>query len=52
MNKGEVAVGIYFEQKYDVKIGERLVIEKGGNELRFGMKGLLGDGEMKRSVVS
>ena len=38
VNKGEVAVPIYFQQKYHLKIGETLKIEKGSNHFSFKSK--------------
>ena len=52
VNKGEVAVPIYFQQKYQLKIGETLLIEKGSNQFSFRIKAFLRDAQMNPSLVS
>ncbi|MED1424514.1 ABC transporter permease [Bacillus altitudinis] len=52
VNKGEVAVPIYFQQKYHLKIGERLLISKGSHQFSFQIKTFLRDAQMNPSLVS
>ncbi|KPN14156.1 ABC transporter ATP-binding protein [Bacillus australimaris] len=52
VNKGEVAVPIYFQQKYHLNIGETLLIEKGTNQFSFRIKAFLRDAQMNPSLVS
>lgn len=52
VNKGEVAVPIYFQQKYHLKIGERLLITKGSHQFSFQIKTFLRDAQMNPSLVS
>ncbi|MDR0124167.1 MULTISPECIES: FtsX-like permease family protein [Bacillus] len=52
VNKGEVAVPIYFQQKYHLKIGETLMIEKGSHQFSFQIKAFLRDAQMNPSLVS
>ncbi|PRS42343.1 ABC transporter permease [Bacillus sp. NMCC4] len=52
VNKGEVAVPIYFQQKYHLKIGETLLIGKGSNQFSFRIKAFLRDAQMNPSLVS
>lgn len=52
VNKGEVAVPIYFQQKYQLNIGETLLIEKGANQFTFRIKAFLRDAQMNPSLVS
>ncbi|MEK5337283.1 ABC transporter permease [Bacillus sp. FSL M8-0166] len=52
VNKGEVAVPIYFQQKYHLNIGETLLLEKGANQFTFRIKAFLRDAQMNPSLVS
>lgn len=52
VNKGEVAVPIYFQQKYHLKIGQRLLITKGSHQFSFQIKAFLRDAQMNPSLVS
>lgn len=52
INKGEVAVPIYFQQKYHLKLGETLFIEKGSSQFSFQIKAFLRDAQMNPSLVS
>ncbi|KRV44813.1 FtsX-like permease family protein [Bacillus sp. TH007] len=52
VNKGEVAVPIFFQQKYHLKIGERLLISKGSHQFSFQIKTFLRDAQMNPSLVS
>ncbi|MEH7805574.1 MULTISPECIES: ABC transporter permease [Bacillus] len=52
VSKGEVAVPIYFQQRYHLKIGETLLIGKGSNQFSFRIKAFLRDAQMNPSLVS
>ncbi|WP_368930923.1 FtsX-like permease family protein [Bacillus pumilus] len=52
ISKGEVAVPIYFQQRYHLKIGETLLIGKGANQFSFRIKAFLRDAQMNPSLVS
>lgn len=52
ISKGEVAVPIYFQQRYHLKIGETLLIGKGSNQFSFRIKAFLRDAQMNPSLVS
>ncbi|MEM5029993.1 ABC transporter permease [Priestia sp. WB3] len=52
ISKGEVAVPIYFQQRYHLKIGETLLIRKGANQFSFRIKAFLRDAQMNPSLVS
>lgn len=52
VSKGEVAVPIYFQQRYHLKIGETLLIGKGAHQFSFRIKAFLRDAQMNPSLVS
>ncbi|MGG5180147.1 FtsX-like permease family protein [Bacillus sp. MM09(2025)] len=52
VSKGEVAVPIYFQQRYHMKIGETLLIGKGSHQFSFRIKAFLRDAQMNPSLVS
>ncbi|QLI76310.1 ABC transporter permease [Bacillus pumilus] len=52
VSKGEVAVPIYFQQRYHLKIGEKLLIGKGSHQFSFRIKAFLRDAQMNPSLVS
>ncbi|MGE6855885.1 ABC transporter permease [Bacillus sp. FSL K6-2841] len=52
VSKGEVAVPIYFQQRYHLKIGETLLIGKGSHQFSFRIKAFLRDAQMNPSLVS
>ncbi|MDA1641474.1 ABC transporter permease [Bacillus cereus group sp. TH177-1LC] len=52
VRKGEIGVPIYYMQKYNLRIGDKIWVDKNKNELEFTISAFVRDVQMNPSIVS
>ncbi|MGG5737560.1 MULTISPECIES: ABC transporter permease [Bacillus cereus group] len=52
VRKGEIGVPIYYMQKYNLRIGDKIWVVKNNNELEFTISAFVRDVQMSPSIVS
>lgn len=52
IRKGEIGVPIYYMQKYNLRIGDKIWVDKNKNELEFTISAFVRDVQMNPSIVS
>ncbi len=52
VRKGEIGVPIYYMQKYNLRIGDKIWVDKNKNELEFTISAFVRDIQMNPSIVS
>ncbi|MEK5194327.1 ABC transporter permease [Bacillus sp. FSL M7-0884] len=52
VRKGEIGVPIYYMQKYNLRIGDKIWVDKNKNELEFTISAFVRDVQMNPSIIS
>ena len=52
VRKGEIGVPIYYMQKYNLRMGDKIWVIKDNNELEFTISAFVRDVQMNPSIVS
>lgn len=52
VTKGEIGVPIYYMQKYNLRMGDKIWVIKDNNELEFTISAFVRDVQMNPSIVS